>query len=77
MEKISLKKCQSLLESDGSIYTEQEVIEIRDFLYMLAELDYGVYEKQKNTESEFQKDKGNFQKDKENCSPCTMPSFTE
>lgn len=61
MEKISLKKCQSLLESDGSIYTGQEVTEIRDFLYMLAELDYGVYEKHKNREFE-------FQKDKENCS---------
>lgn len=70
MEKVSLKKCKSLLESDGSIYSEQEVIEIRDFLYMLAELDYGVYEKHKKREAE-------FQKDKENCSPCTMPTFTK
>jgi len=45
-EKISLSRCKSVLESDGSKYSNEEVLEIREFLYMLAELDYQVYLKQ-------------------------------
>jgi hypothetical protein len=43
MEKISLSKCKSILQKDGSVYTDEEVSQIRDFLYMLAELDYKVF----------------------------------
>lgn len=42
-EKISLKKCKVVLEKDGSLYTDEEVSQIREFLYMLAELDYKVF----------------------------------
>ena len=58
-EKISLGKCKSILESDGSIYSEQEIKEIRDFLYLLAELDYDVYLKQKLRDQEFKNKKEN------------------
>lgn len=58
-EKISLGKCKSILESDGSIYSEQEIIEIRAFLYLLAELDYDVYLKQKLRDQEFKNKKEN------------------
>lgn len=58
-EKISLGKCKSILESDGSIYSEQEIVEIRDFLYLLAELDYDVYLKQKLRDQEFKNKKEN------------------
>ena len=54
VEKISLSKCKSVLESDGSKYNEDEVLQIRDYLYMLAELDYQVYLKQKQREFEFE-----------------------
>ena len=57
IEKISLSKCKSVLESDGSKYTNEEVLEIREFLYMLAELDYQVYSKEKQRELEFEKEK--------------------
>ena len=57
VEKISLSKCKSVLESDGSKYTDEEVLQIRDFLYMLAELDYKVYLKQKERELEFENEK--------------------
>ena len=53
-EKISIKKCKTKLESDGSVYTDEEVSKIRDFLYMLAELDYQMFLKTKNKESETQ-----------------------
>ncbi len=57
VEKISLSRCKSVLESDGSTYTNEEVLEIREFLYMLAELDYQVYLKQKQRELEFENEK--------------------
>jgi len=57
VEKISLSRCKSVLESDGSKYTDEEVLQIRDFLYMLAELDYQVYLKQKQRELEFENEK--------------------
>ena len=57
VEKISLSRCKSVLESDGSLYTNEEVLEIREFLYMLAELDYQVYLKQKQRELEFENEK--------------------
>lgn len=58
-EKISVGKCKSILESDGSIYSEQEIVEIRAFLYLLAELDYDVYLKQKLRDQEFKNKKEN------------------
>ncbi|MBC7694482.1 MAG: hypothetical protein H7141_03450 [Burkholderiales bacterium] len=57
VEKISLSKCKTVLESDGSKYTNEEVLEIREFLYMLAELDYQVYLKQRQRELEFENEK--------------------
>jgi hypothetical protein len=61
-EKISLGKCKSILESDGSIYSEQEIVEIREFLYLLAELDYDVYLKQKLRDNQFKNKKENDEK---------------
>lgn len=58
-ERISLGKCKSILESDGSIYSEQEIVEIREFLYLLAELDYDVYLKQKLRDNQFKNKKEN------------------
>jgi hypothetical protein len=57
VEKISLLKCRSILQSDGSVYTDQDIIEIRDFLYKLAEMDYEVFLKLKQRELEFEKEK--------------------
>ena len=54
VEKISLSKCKSVLESDGSKYSDEEALQIRGFLYLLAELNYKVYFKQKQRETEFE-----------------------
>ena len=59
VEKISLSKCRSVLEKDGSKYSDAEVLEIRDFLYRMAALDYQVYLKEKLREMEFEKEKLN------------------
>jgi hypothetical protein len=58
-EKISVGKCKSILEKDGSIYSEQEIVEIREFLYLLAELDYDVYLKLKLRDKQFKDKKEN------------------
>ena len=57
IEKISLSKCKSILQKDGSVYTDDEVLEIRNFLYKLAEMDYEVFLKLKTREAEFEKQK--------------------
>jgi hypothetical protein len=51
-EKVSLSKCKTILQSDGSIYTDEEVSQIRDFLYMLTELEYNAFMKNQKKESE-------------------------
>ena len=56
VEKISLSKCKSVLESDGSKYTDEEVLQIRDYLYMLAEIEHEVYMRKRNREKEIEKE---------------------
>jgi hypothetical protein len=58
-EKMSLAQCKKGLESDGSVYTDEQVILIRDFLYRMAEWDYALYLKLKTREEEFEKEKQN------------------
>lgn len=53
IEKLSLSKCKSVLDKDGSKYSNEEILEIREFLYKLADLDYEVFLKQKVRELEF------------------------
>ena len=52
VEKISLSKCKSVLEKDGSKYSNEEILEIREFLYKMADLDYEVFLKQKIRDKE-------------------------
>jgi hypothetical protein len=53
-ETISLSKCKSILQKDGSVYTDEQIIEIKNFLYKLAEMDYSIFLKQKIRELDFQ-----------------------
>lgn len=56
-EKISLKKCKAILQKDGSVYTYEEVAQIREFLYKMAELDHEVFQKTKQKEAEILEEK--------------------
>ena len=53
VEKISLIKCRSILQKNGLVFSDNDVLEIRDFLYRLAELDYKAFLKMKQREAEF------------------------
>lgn len=55
IENISLSKCKSILQKDGSVYTEEEILKIKTFLFQLAEMDYAVFLKLKLRELEFEK----------------------
>jgi hypothetical protein len=57
IELISISKCKSILQKDGSQYTDEEVTQIREFLYKLAEMDYQIFLKQKLRDQEFENEK--------------------
>ncbi len=56
IDKLTIVKCKALLQKDGSLYSDAEIIQVRDFLYMLADLDYEVFLKQQIREKEFMND---------------------
>jgi hypothetical protein len=36
VEKLSLKECKAILNAEGDIYTDEQILKIRDYLYKLA-----------------------------------------
>ncbi len=54
-EMVSVARCKSFLEKDGSSYTTDEVLMIRDFLYMLADHEFSAYLKEKRRDIECKK----------------------
>lgn len=44
-----------ILEKDGSIYTDEEISQIRDYLYVLAEIEHEVFQKKLNDKIETKK----------------------
>lgn len=48
---LSLTKCKKILNKNGISYTDEEIIKIREFLYILAEIEYQSY-KQKLREEQ-------------------------
>jgi len=50
-EKISILKCRNIFKRYGYNYTDIEIEKIRDFLYILGEIEYGHYLKTFNENS--------------------------
>lgn len=58
-EKISVQKCKGILNRKKNTYSDADILAIRDFLYELANIDYGVFIHNENKEaSHDQKPKG-------------------
>lgn len=59
IDKISLKKCKDILTNGGENYSDEEIIEIRSYLFELAQIDYEVFvfnqNKEQLREKEFEK----------------------
>jgi hypothetical protein len=51
-EIMSLKKCKEVLNKNGNKFSDQQIIEIRDLLCLLAGIDYAVfiYNEKKNVQ---------------------------
>ncbi len=47
-EKIPLEKCRKVLKAKENGYSDEEVFQIRDMLYALADIDYQGYQENKN-----------------------------
>ena len=45
---MSLNECKKILNTDGLFYTDEEIIELRDFLYDMADLAMDNIEKEEN-----------------------------
>lgn len=50
--KISILECKSILNKNGENYSDEEVKEIRDFLYTLIEIDYSLFQKHMKAKAE-------------------------
>lgn len=50
IDKISFKKCKDILTNSGENYSDEEIIEIRNYLFELAQIDYEVFVFNQNKE---------------------------
>lgn len=46
-EKISIAEIKADFEAEGELFEDSEVVKIRDFLYMLAQITYEQYNRNK------------------------------
>lgn len=54
-EMISVARFKTMLEKDGSTYSTNEILMIRDFLYMLADYEFSAYLKEKRRDIDYEK----------------------
>lgn len=52
-ERLSLTECKKVLNKNGNHYTDNEIIEIRNWLYLMSEISLAVLE-----QIEIQQNKG-------------------
>lgn len=50
VEKVSIEKCRKILNKSGCNYTDKEIEKIREFLYILGEIEYEHYLKNSTDE---------------------------
>ena len=57
---LTIEKSKEMLNKDGLNYTDEEVKKIREFIYILAEIDYQLFKrKQDERLNQFQKENNN------------------
>ena len=47
-DRISLETCKKVLNAKENGYTDEQVFKIRDMLYALADIDFQIYQDNKN-----------------------------
>lgn len=43
--KVSIEKCREIMSQDGLEYTDEELLVIRDFMYLIADITRSHYER--------------------------------
>ena len=38
-DKLTLKECKAILNANGDLYTDEQILRIRDYLYKLASIE--------------------------------------
>ena len=46
--KLSLAECRKILNTDGVFYTDEEVIELRDWLYHMSDIVFDTMDREEN-----------------------------
>ena len=46
--KLSLNECKKILNTDGVFYTDDEIIELRDWLYHMADIVFDTMDREKS-----------------------------
>ena len=46
-KRMPLNECKKILNSDGLLYTDEEILKVRDFLYYLSDIVMDNIEKEK------------------------------
>lgn len=49
---LSIEECKKTLNQDGIVYTDEEVKEIREFLYTLGNIYYNIFQRKMEQERE-------------------------
>ncbi len=49
-DRLSIEHGQKVLKKKGVALTDEQVEKVRDFLYLLAEIEYEYYQKESNRE---------------------------
>ncbi len=44
--KLSLNECKKILNTDGVFYTDEEVVELRDWLYHMADIVFDTMDRE-------------------------------
>ena len=44
--KLSLNECEKILNTDGVFYTDEEVVELRDWLYHMADIVFDTMDRE-------------------------------
>lgn len=59
-KRMSLTACKKILNAKGVLYTDEEVIEIRDWLYHMAEIVFDAIDREEAEKNRLEREKRNL-----------------
>lgn len=71
--RVDLKHCKAIMNRNGLEYTDEEILQIRDFLYKMAEMTILHYERVKDEENRII----NLEKNNDNEQAESIPLYSD